>query len=76
MGRVQQLVAVLMVLISLGLGWYAWVLGKRSMTEKPAESSVPRLNVVVAAKPIAAGVPIAKDAIKVEVMTVKAGRRV
>lgn len=71
MGRVQQLVAVLMVLISLGLGWYAWVLGKRSLTEKPVESSVPRLNVVVAVKPIAAGVPIARDAIKVEVMTVR-----
>lgn len=71
MGRVQQLVAVLMVLISLGLGWYAWVLGKRSLTEKPAETSVPRLNVVVATKPIAAGVPIAKDAIKVEVMSVR-----
>ena len=71
MGRVQQLVAVLMVLISLGLGWYAWVLGKRSLTEKPAATSAPRLNVVVAAKPIPAGVPIAKDAVKVEVMTVK-----
>jgi pilus assembly protein CpaB len=71
MGRVQQLVAVLMVLISLGLGWYAWVLGKRSLTEKPAETAVPRLNVVVAAKPIAAGVPIAKDSIKVEVMGVR-----
>jgi pilus assembly protein CpaB len=71
MGRVQQLVAALMVLISLGLGWYAWVLGHRSMTEKPAASTVPRLNVVVAVKPIAAGVPIARDAIKVEVMTVR-----
>jgi len=71
MGRVQQLVAVLMVLISLGLGWYAWVLGKRSLTEKPVESPVPRLNVVVAVKPIAAGVPIARDAIKVEAMTVR-----
>ncbi len=71
MGRIQQLVAVLMVLISLGLGWYAWVLGKRSMIEKPAEVSVPRLNVVVATKPIPAGVPIAKDAIKIEAMTVR-----
>ncbi len=71
MGRVQQVVAVLMVLISLGLGWYAWVLGKRSLAEKPAEISAPRLNVVVAAKPIKAGVPIAKDAVKIEVMTVK-----
>lgn len=71
MGRVQQLVAVLMVLISLGLGWYAWVLGKRSLAEKPAETSVPRLNVVVATKPIAAGVPIARDAVKVEVMGVR-----
>jgi pilus assembly protein CpaB len=71
MGRVQQLVAVLMVLISLGLGWYAWVLGNRSMKEKPVETAVPRLNVVVAAKPIPAGVPIARDAIKVEVMSVK-----
>jgi pilus assembly protein CpaB len=60
-----------MVLISLGLGWYAWVLGKRSLTEKPVESPVPRLNVVVAVKPIAAGVPIARDAIKVEAMTVR-----
>jgi pilus assembly protein CpaB len=70
MGRIQQLVAVLMVLISLGLGWYAWVLGKRSQ-EKPAEVSAPRLNVVVATKPIPAGLPIAKDAVKVEVMTVR-----
>ncbi|HLY96648.1 MAG TPA: hypothetical protein VKO66_05490, partial [Sideroxyarcus sp.] len=69
MGRIQQLVAVLMVLISLGLGWYAWVLGKRSMTEKPAETAVPRLNAVVAAKPIPAGVPIARDAVKMEAMT-------
>ena len=68
MGRVQQLVAVSMVLISLGLGWYAWVLGQRSLKEKPAEVSVPRLNVVVATKPIPAGIPIAKDAIKVEAM--------
>lgn len=71
MGRVQQLVAALMVLISLGLGWYAWVLGKRSLAEKPAEVSVPRLSVVVATKPIPAGVPIAKDAVKVEVMSVR-----
>jgi pilus assembly protein CpaB len=47
------------------------VLGKRSLTEKPAETAVPRLNVVVATKPIAAGVPIAKDAVKVEVMSVR-----
>jgi len=71
MGRVQQLVAVLMVLISLGLGWYAWVLANRSLTEKPAEVSAPRLNVVVAVKPIPAGVPIAKDSIKVETMSVR-----
>ncbi len=71
MGRVQQLVAVLMVLISLALGWYAWVLGTRSMKEKPGESAVPRLNVVVATKPIPAGLPIASDAVKVEVMSVR-----
>lgn len=71
MGRVQQLVAVLMVLISLLLGWYAWVLANRSMVEKPAEVSAPRLNVVVAIKPIPAGVPIAKDSIKIEQMTVR-----
>lgn len=71
MGRVQQLVAVLMVLISLLLGWYAWVLANRSMVEKPADVSAPRLNVVVAIKPIPAGVPIAKDSIKVEQMTVR-----
>jgi pilus assembly protein CpaB len=71
MGRVQQLVAVLMVLISLLLGWYAWVLANRSMAEKPAEVSAPRLNVVVAIKPIPAGVPIAKDSIKIEQMTVR-----
>lgn len=71
MGRAQQLVAVLMVLISLGLGWYAWVLGKRSLTEKPAAEAVPRLGVVVAAKPIAAGLPIPKSAIKVEMMTIR-----
>jgi pilus assembly protein CpaB len=71
MGRIQQLVAVLMVLISLGLGWYAWVLGKRSLTEKPAGSAVPRLSVVVAAKPIHAGIPIPMDAIKIDSMTVR-----
>lgn len=71
MGRFQQLVAVLMVLISIGLGWYAWVLGKRSMTEVPAAAPVPRLNVVVATKPIQAGIPIPKDAIKIEAMTVR-----
>ena len=71
MGRVQQLVAALMVLISLLLGWYAWVLANRSLTAKPAEVSAPRLNVVVATKPIPAGVPIAKDSIKVEAMTVR-----
>lgn len=71
MGRVQQLVAVLMVLISLLLGWYAWVLANRSMVEKPADVSAPRLNVVVAIKPIPAGVPIAKDSIKIEQMTVR-----
>jgi pilus assembly protein CpaB len=60
-----------MVLISLGLGWYAWVLANRSLTEKPAEVSAPRLNVVVAVKPIPAGVPIAKDSIKVETMSVR-----
>ncbi len=70
MGRAQQLVAVLMVLISLGLGWYAWVLGKRSLAEKPAAGAA-RLSVVVAAKPIAAGVPIAKDAVKIELMSVR-----
>ncbi|HLY96809.1 MAG TPA: Flp pilus assembly protein CpaB [Sideroxyarcus sp.] len=47
------------------------MLGKRSMTEKPAETAVPRLNVVVAAKPIPAGVPIARDAVKMEAMTVR-----
>lgn len=71
MGRVQQLIAVLMVLISLALGWYAWVLATRSMAEKPAESAVPKLNVVVAVKPIQAGVPIPPDAIKVEAMPVR-----
>jgi pilus assembly protein CpaB len=60
-----------MVLISLLLGWYAWVLANRSMVEKPAEVSAPRLNVVVATKPIPAGVPIAKDSIKIEQMTVR-----
>lgn len=60
-----------MVLISLLLGWYAWVLANRSMVEKPAEVSAPRLNVVVAIKPIPAGVPIAKDSIKIEQMTVR-----
>lgn len=71
MGRIQQLVAVLMVLISLGLGWYAWVLGNRSLTKKPVESAVPWLNVVVATKPIPAGTPISKDAVKIEAMTVR-----
>ncbi len=71
MGRVQQLIAVLMVLISLALGWYAWVLATRSMAEKPAEVAVPKLNVVVATKPIQAGVPIPLDAIKLEAMTVR-----
>lgn len=71
MGRVQQLVAVLMVLISLALGWYAWVLGNRSMKEKTVEGAVPQVNVVVAAKPIPAGVPIAPDAVKLEVMSVR-----
>lgn len=60
-----------MVLISLLLGWYAWVLANRSMVEKPAEVSAPRLNVVVAIKPIPAGVPIARDSIKIEQMTVR-----
>jgi pilus assembly protein CpaB len=60
-----------MVLISLLLGWYAWVLGQRSLTEKPAEVSAPRLNVVVATKPIAAGVPIARDSVKVETVSVR-----
>ena len=71
MGRVQQLIAVLMVLISLALGWYAWVLGTRTMAEKPAEKAQQRLNVVVAAKPIQAGTPIAADALKLEVMSVR-----
>lgn len=71
MGRIQKLVAVLMVLISLGLGWYAWVLGKRTLSTKPVESAPPRLSVVVAAKPIPAGTPISKEAVKLEAMTVR-----
>ncbi len=71
MGRVQQLIAVLMVLISLALGWYAWVLATRSMAEKPVEVTAQKLNVVVATKPIQAGIPIPADAIKVESMTVR-----
>ncbi|HET7833923.1 MAG TPA: Flp pilus assembly protein CpaB [Gallionella sp.] len=60
-----------MVLISLALGWYAWVLATRSMAEKPVEITAQKLSVVVAAKPIQAGVPIPPDAIRVESMTVR-----
>lgn len=64
MPKLQQISAVLLVVISLALGWYAWVLGTRAVTPKTAPTAVPQQNVVVAAQPLRAGTPIPREALK------------
>lgn len=69
MPKLQQIGAVLLVVISLALGWYAWVLGTRAVTPKAAPTVVPQQNVVVAAKPVQAGAPIPREAVKIVSMS-------
>jgi pilus assembly protein CpaB len=66
MARIQQVIAVLVVLISLALGWYAWVLGQRAV--KPQAAKPAGATVVVAAKALPAGVPIGADGLRSETM--------
>lgn len=66
MAKIQQIVAVLLVLVSLALGWYAWVLGKRAVAPQPGQVAPAGLAVVVAARPLPAGVVIPADGVKLE----------
>jgi pilus assembly protein CpaB len=69
MARLQQVIAVLVVLISLGLGWYAWVLGQRAV--KPQAVKPAGATVVVAAKALPAGAPIGADGLRSETMALR-----
>lgn len=69
MARLQQVIAVLVVLVSLALGWYAWVLGQRAVKPQPAQPA--GTMVVVAAKPLPAGVPITADGLRAEGMAMR-----
>lgn len=69
MPKLQQIIAVLLVAVSLALGWYAWVLGTRAVTPKAAPAVVPQETVVVAAKPVQAGTPIPREAVKTASMS-------
>lgn len=66
MAKIQQIVAVLLVLVSLALGWYAWVIGKKAVAPQSAQMVPAGMAVVVAAKPLQAGVPIPPDGVKLE----------
>jgi pilus assembly protein CpaB len=55
-----------LVLVSLALGWYAWVLGKRAVAPQPGQAAPAGMAVVVAAKPLTAGVVIPADGVKLE----------
>lgn len=66
MAKIQQIVAVLLVLVSLALGWYAWVLGKRAVAPQPTQTLPAGVAVVVAAKPLVSGVAIPADGVKLE----------
>lgn len=65
MFRFQKLIAVLMVVVSLALGWYAWRIASRGSAPRPAPpAATAEFPVLVAVQPIAAGSPIAAAAVK------------
>lgn len=69
MARYQKIIAAIMIVLALLLGGYAWVLMQRGA--KPPARAVqapPPQPVVVAAKPLPAGVPVTVDAVRVEVL--------
>ncbi|RYF83264.1 MAG: Flp pilus assembly protein CpaB [Comamonadaceae bacterium] len=72
MTRFTRVAAVVLLLLALALGVYAWMLGRKPATPAPAAASsaaAPRpqaqFAVVVAAKALPAGQPITQDAVRV-----------
>lgn len=78
--RFSKILAVVLVLLALALGVYAWMLSRQPVTRPPVSTAAtapadkpvePTYPVVVAAKPLAAGQPIAADAVRVVQLTVR-----
>ncbi|WP_038205947.1 Flp pilus assembly protein CpaB [Xenophilus azovorans] len=77
MSRYVRLAALALLLLALALGGYAWLLGRKPpppAAGAPAAASAPAARqyaVVVAAKPLPAGEPIAQDAVRVVQLPIK-----
>lgn len=72
MTRFTRIAAVVLLLLALALGAYAWVLGRKPAPATPAVAASAvvakpqaQFPVVVAAKPLPAGQPITQDAVRV-----------
>ncbi len=75
MHNLTKIAAVLLMLLGLALGIYAWMLSRNAAVPPPAENvSRPATSwpIIVAAKPLPAGVPIKTEDVRVERLTSRA----
>jgi pilus assembly protein CpaB len=79
--NLTKVLAAILVLLAIALGGYAWMLGRQAPKAPPATAAAPTdaparapeaatHPVVVAAKPLPAGVAIPADALRVERLTI------
>ena len=67
--RYQKIIAAVMIVLALILGGYAWILVQRGAKAPARAVQAPQPQpVVVAAKPLPAGVPVTVDAVRIEVL--------